>query len=257
MKYNTPLSDDTLTLPPLTQEELQRLDAWLSNLKPALNLFYVHGFLTALNTCPCNIPPTEWFPAMLVPDLPDVVPEEEMQVYLDRVMQLKLELADSLSHDEQVFPLIDFRPIPRLDAQSLFPDQRPRLKAWAEGYLSAITLRPKKWQALRDFQNLTLILKIIANEDQTAHLLGIANQGVSPGQIQTLAGQMMNSLPVILGMAYDQACDIDDTKPNHKLKKTDINILSSVERNKRQAPCPCGSNKPFAECCALSRETQH
>lgn len=150
-----------------------------------------------------------------------------------------------------------FAPCRAWEAQALFSDQRQHLKAWAEGYLAAIALRRNNWKALNAFKNLKLILQVTANEERTAHILGVANQEIIQGQIQTLAGQMVNSLPVFLGMAYDQAYEIDQTKPYHKLKKTDINILSSVERNKRQAPCPCGSHKPFAECCALRRETQH
>lgn len=93
------LSYQHLELPPLTQEELTLLDTWLRALKPDLSLFQVHGFLCAVLTTPVEIPPTNYFPAMLVPDLPDIVSEEDMQLYLDMVMQLKIELSDSLSHD--------------------------------------------------------------------------------------------------------------------------------------------------------------
>ena len=87
---------------------------------------------------------------MLVPNLPDIVPEEEMQLYLDMVMQLKHELAESLSHDEVICPLIDFRLMPSLNANTLFPDQRPRLKEWCQGCLSGITLHREHWQTLHE-----------------------------------------------------------------------------------------------------------
>ncbi len=129
------LVDKHLELPPLMQEELSLLDTWLRALKPGVSLFQVHGFLCAVLTTPVEIPPTDYFPAMLVPDLPDVVPEEEMQMYLDMIMQLKLELAESLSHDEAVQPLVDFRSVPPLNANRLFQDQRSHLKEWCQGYL--------------------------------------------------------------------------------------------------------------------------
>ena len=251
------LADKHLELPPLTQEELSLLDTWLRPLKPGLSLFHVHGFLCATLTTPVEIPPSDYFPAMLVSDLPDIVPEADMQLYLDMVMQLKLELSESLSHDDVVQPLLDFRPMPPLNANRLFQDQRAHLKEWCQGYLSAVTLRRKYWQPLQDFQNLELVLQVIANETQAAKIIGINHKNLSQGQIQTLIDQMINSLPVLLSIVYDQACEIDETKPNHKHKETDINILFSQEKAKRQAPCPCGSTKPFVECCALSRETRH
>ena len=250
--------DENTTLPPLTQEELTLLNTWLQSLKNGLSLFRVHGFLCAILTSPADIPPTEWYPAMLGPDLPDIAPEEGMKLYLNMVTQLKLKLSESLSHDEIVCPLIDFRPMPTLSANILFQDQHPRLKAWCQGYLSGIALRREHWKSLQDFQNLELALQVIANEAQAAKLFGIENQGISQGQIQTLVNQTIDSLPVLLGMLYDQACEIADSpKPYHKHKKTDVNILFSQEKAKRLAPCPCGSSKPFAECCALSREARH
>jgi len=84
------LANEHIELPPLTQEELSLLDTWLCALKPGISLFQVHGFLCAVLTTPVEIPPTDYFPAMLVPNLPDIVSEDDMQLYLDMVMQLKL-----------------------------------------------------------------------------------------------------------------------------------------------------------------------
>ena len=98
-------TETNTTLPPLTHEELTLLDTWLRTLKKGISLFQVHGFLCAILTSPANIPPSDWFPAMLVPNLPDIVPEEEMKLYLDMIMQLKIELAESLSHDQVISPL--------------------------------------------------------------------------------------------------------------------------------------------------------
>lgn len=178
--------DENTKLAPLTLEELTLLDTWLRSLKNGLSLFHVHGFLCAILTSPADIRPTEWYPAMLVPNLPDIVSEEDMKLYLGMIMQLKLELRESLNHDEVVCPLIDFRPMPSLSANTLFQDQHPHLKAWCQGYLSGIALRREHWKPLQDFHNLELALQVIANTAQAGTLLGIENQGISQNQMQTL-----------------------------------------------------------------------
>ena len=129
----------------------------------------------------------------------------EMQFYLDMVMQLKIELAKSLSHDELVYPMIDFRPMPPLSAYTLFQDQRPRLKEWCQGYLAGMTLRQESWNALQDFNNLALALQVVANETQAANIVNIANDpAIKPSQIQTLIHQMIYLLTNIPSCRTDK-----------------------------------------------------
>lgn len=197
---------------------------------------------------------------MLGSNVPNIVSEDDRPLYLDRIMQLKLELSDRLSHDEIVDPLFDFQPISPFNAKTLSQDQRTHLKEWSQGYLSAIALRRKHWQSLKDVQNLELTLQVIANETQATQIIGLNSNNLNQRQIQTLIDQMIDSLPVLLGMMYDQSCEIaHPPKAHHKHKKTDVNLLFSQEKVKRQwqVPCPCGSTQPFAQCCALSRETRH
>ncbi len=250
--------DESTELPPLAPQELSLLDTWLRGLKSNLSLFYTHGFLCAVLTTPVEIPPTEWYPAMLPANLPDIVPEDEMKFHLDMLMQLKLELSESLSHDQVVNPLFDFHPMPPLQAHRLFQDQRTHLKEWCQSYLAGIALHREHWQPLQDVQHIVLTLQVIANEAQATKIMGVEHQNLRPVQIQTLIDQMIDSLPVLLATLYDQSCEIaNPPKTYHKHQKTEVNRLFSQEKAKRQAPCPCGSHKPFDECCALNRETQH
>ena len=233
------------------------LHEWLVKINSS-GLFRTHGFLFAINASPATIDPSVWMPAMTAPDLRGRVSTEDLQYYLDMCMQTKIELAEHMSQDLKIYPMIDFELMLPFEYEKMNDEQQDNLMAWCKGCLQGIRLDSGPWQQLPEFDNFMIALRCVAREKTVATLFGMPQGHLSEGQCDKLYADMVQSLPVLTGVIYDQAAKAcPEPKANFKLTETSINLLYSGNQAQWQAPCHCGSGKSFEACCAIKNDRLH
>jgi len=160
-------------------------------------------------------------------------------------MQLKTDITAQFSQYEVVYPLVDFPPASPFAVNHFSAIQREHLALWCQGYLAAIQLNAKDWKSLPEFSSLTWVLRILEHEEIDPELLGIDQElPLDSPKVHRIVADLMESLPVLLGMIYDQACDIaNPPKENNKPKKTDSNLLYHFRSGKIRRSLP---NNEFA-----------
>lgn len=216
----------------LTTEELRYLNSWLQTATNT-SIFKAHGFLCAVICCPIQITTATWLSNLL----PNVTPNEETQIYFTLLNQLYTEVSMHFSHYEVIYPLADCLPISPFEACKLTPMQRDNLAEWCQGYLDGIKIKTSVWEALKDFKNLTFVLQVVNKKEVAAKLIGIDD--IHSFKVEGIITDSIESLPVLLGIIYDQACEIaKPSKENKKPKKTDINLLYHFRPGKIRASLP-------------------
>jgi len=217
----------------LTSQELQPLNTWLQAASNT-SIFEAHGFLCAVICCPIQITATTWLPALL----PNATRDDEAQTFSALLKQLHADIAMQFSHYEVITPLVDDSPVLPFEASKLTSAQREHLAQWCQGFLTGMKQHEDSWHALKTFKDLNLALQVVSDEDVAAKLLGIkgAYRPHSP-QVERIVTDMVDGLPILLGITYDQACEIaNPPKENKKPKKTDINLLYHFRPGKIRQP---------------------
>jgi yecA family protein len=251
-----PPDQDTDT-PPLSHEELKVLHHWLRNLNGS-GIFQLHGFLSAIITSPTTTLPDEWLPIALIPALSDFgEPREDLPSFIDMVMRFQMEIMESIVLNGCFYPRIDFHAVFPIESCNLLQSQRHHLKEWCQGYLDGMQPTFDDWKPLPDFHNLMYHLSILREDEPTAHSFGFLNTiDINQNQINKLVSDMIESLPILLEIIFEQASELADLpRLIEKNNRANINSLSKHEKAKQL--CPCLSGKPFIRCCGLGRGILH
>ncbi len=242
---------------PLSYKEAHELNFWLHRVKKGNSLFRAEGFLCAVFTSPIFIPQTSWLPKLLTTRLAKNVHKPEHKPFLDMLLRLHYQVANSLMRNPAFYPSIDFYPMLPFTAERITPQQRESLRQWCLGYAAGLRLEKTSWKPLHDFQKLYFTLRILKQKKVTARSIVGSNIEITSGQVNTAVAGIIESIPVLLGLVYDQSCAIAcPKKENKKLIPSDINSLSKFA-NPKNAPCPCNSSKPFTRCCEREKHALH
>ena len=124
--------------------DLDALDAFLmSDRAPedCMQLSDLDGFLAGIAIGPELIMPSEWLPVIWGGGEPEFESMEEAQRILNAIMGRYNEILHLLQHAPEEFEPIFWT---TEDGEAVAAD-------WAEGFMEAVELRPRAWQALLDF----------------------------------------------------------------------------------------------------------
>ncbi len=237
------MSDQPISLPVLSAEELDELDGFLlSSLTSdeTMMLDTLDGYLTALVVGPVALKPSQWLPPVWGPKVSDEPAFESMEQashILDLILRHMNGIAESLRHDadahEPIFDTVVYEGDPREYVDG---------EMWAHGFMTGVALCRKDWQPFFGDPDALEALRPI-------HLLGsddIAPEDRSLIDTPEQREEIGKLIPACLGSIYRYWL------PSGKGEIEPV-IPATIRRDQpkvgRNDPCPCGSGKKFKKCC--------
>lgn len=212
----------------LTAPDLERLDAFLCSLDSdeAMLLSTLDGFLSGIVVCPDLILPAEWLPVIWGADRPVFENEGDANEILGLIMARYNGIVHGLGRKGKHQPILD-----------LDTDETAIWELWAEGFATAMALRPDSW----DVYDASLDENIQSSFRCIASLVSRA-----------LDGERM-----------PKEADEDVRRNAHSLIADCLETLNAARLTMhtptapapadlhvgRNDPCPCGSGKKFKKCC--------
>lgn len=210
--------------------DLDALEAFLNSERvpeSAMDISTLDGFLTAIAVGPELIMPSEWMPFVWGHDEPVYDGLEEAQRILHAIMGRYNEIVTTLRDQPQ-----NYGPLFYEDT-----DGSTIAECWAEGFVTAIRLRPAAWQPiLEDEKHASLVVPIL--------LTGCADEISDELDIDEDAKNHL----VREAADYIPACvfAIDEFWRERGLSRPARSRERKVGRNE---PCPCGSGRKYKRCC--------
>lgn len=224
-------------VPPLTAEEIGRIDALLEAVDPeaSMTVEELDGFLAGLACCVDPVPQEEWLPVVLGMD--DGASPAQAEAKAGPAL-LKLVGRHRASVLAQLNEAHDYAPLLSYDE-----DGKVSGNAWAIGFVRAMALRPDAWNLLEDDESLVGIL------DPVYRLV----EEVEPDPDDPEA-----SAQPIPDEERDAAIDamVDAVLDVHEVlrpaREKALGPTSPVRRDGprvgRNDACPCGSGRKYKAC---------
>jgi uncharacterized protein len=223
----------------LHDDELDELDALLSQHADSHSLEELDGLICALVTGPETVEPDQWLPVVLGDEAPQWSSELQAQRCVQLLMRHWNHIAQGFREDwsgvsakegpdAMYFPLLD-------DARS---SGHPLAEGWARGFRAGLNwLQDAHWDALEEDEECVTLISIIGafdtGEKSPGHPLTAAERdeliSVTAAGLQYLYAFWRRWLRV---MTAPRTPHRADAQPG----RNDI--------------CPCGSGKKFKKCCA-------
>lgn len=213
------------------QPDIEALDRFLSSDRAldAMMLSELDGFLTGVAIGPELIMPSEWMPHVWGGGEPEFDSPEEMQSVLGTIMGRYNEILRHLDEDPEAFAPIYWED----------EDGEVIAEEWAAGFLEAVHLRPKAWDRLLRSRDRPLIVPILLLATDPGEWP--AELSIDPAsQPEFLSGAVENLPICVIG--------IHDFWKRHTREPRQ----PKGPKVGRNAPCPCGSNRKFKQCCGAS-----
>lgn len=230
---------DTLNAP-LSEDELDQLDRFLMERVPVdegdteesdpgiTDVSTLDGFFTAIVSAPLPVLPSVWLPALWGDYEADWQSKGEFEEVFTLLVRHLNSIAETLSsHPEDFEPLFYERTVK--GRNYLVVDD------WCEGYCRGIALTSEDWVSGGEQMNVWLapVLAFSAltewtghdyEDEQVEHLQGL----ITPGIRKIHAYWLARREPGEIGLQSD---------------------LSLEPKAGRDDLCPCGSGKPYKQCC--------
>lgn len=191
------------------------------------------GYLTGVVVCPELIMPGEWLPLIWGGIYGEVAPFEDpidVQLFADMVLARYNEIIRDLGRGK-LQPIFD---VDERNGDILW-------ELWAEGFESAMALRPESWSAIVEsadheaaaaLSSMLEFARVAANETSLTSMeineLCDAAPGLIPAHVAALHAWRLK---------HSGASSASDIRP------------AKVGRND---PCPCGSGKKHKKCCGAN-----
>lgn len=222
---NAPLSD-------AEEEELEEFllgripeDDYTDDLdEGVLVLPELDGFLTAIVSGPESLPPSQWLPALWGDFPPEWETPEQANHFFSLIFRHMNGIAGTLMQQPD-----DFEP---MFYQRDFEGELVEIPdEWCEGYMRAVTLNPRVWEAGgKELDSLLGALFIFTEAgDFEAHNLPTAERdeicAILPNQIRAI-----------------HAFWLARRSPPQPVRNT-------APQASRNDPCPCGSGRKYKKCC--------
>lgn len=215
---------------PLTDDELDRLDAWLDAAAgPITDAEALDGFLVALVIGPDLVLPSQYLQLVFGAgkegeEDAGVVFQNmaEAQDALNLVQRHWNRIADTLARNKYWLPLVT-------DVEEDLPG-----KAWAHGFLTGVDLSRKSWKSFINDDDLAgplVPIYMLAHEDDP-------DPELRPPPITP---ELRNELIIALSGAI--------TSMHRHFLKQRRGTTAPPPRVGRNAPCPCGSGRTYKRCC--------
>jgi uncharacterized protein len=205
---------------PLTDEELERLEAFLSGLKnpQRLTLEGLDGFFCAL---------------IAGPDL--VLPREDL---LKLIMRHWNAIADEYETERVYVPLFDA------------PDEcGVPGRQWARGFMRGVALRRRSWTPMFTDENegQLMTIALVAGEVDPA----FPSEPLSVEKAERLESLMAAGA----GRAYHRFAA--QRRADARLAREAKTVRREAAKVGRNEPCPCGSGRKFKQCCGTAGGLEH
>jgi uncharacterized protein len=221
-------------LPPLTEQEFDRLEALLdSDLfdGKAMSLDALQGFLCAVISGPETIVPSVWMPAALGEPLYEN-PQQAEEV-LDLVMRYYDDIAASLQQGEGMSFTV-YHPDDSEDYD---------FETWCAGYLEGVELSEVDWYEAGDPEEVDELLFPIAVLARDLDILREPDQRVITEKEKAgLEADCRESLAATLIQIYRYWL----------ARQSGPTVRREAPKVGRNDPCPCGSGKKFKRCCGAA-----
>ena len=192
------------------------------------------GLLAGVVVCPDFLPPSAWFPVVLMGDDGEQVEieEEEIEPLASLVME----------HYSGVIADLDAGCYGAVYAADVDTDELV-WQMWVEGFMQAMGLAPDSWMPYLDSPD----EDISGAFSMLAGLVGIVMDENELDE-ETTAEFVANAADII------PACIIELHRARRKLFASGMPVKPVRQGPKigRNDPCPCGSGKKYKKCCGLN-----
>lgn len=224
---------------PLTDEELDELSEFLLSAAAgddAMDISMLDGFLTALAIGPRNLPPSRWLPLIWGRGVAWQTREQA-----ERMRGLALRHANSLLFSLRNAP-DSFEPL--LFEREYEGRMIPIIDEWCVGFVRGMTLDEAGWRSLMEAEEGEELLYPILLHGTEAGGEALRNNPVLEDRYEEFAAALGESVMAIL----------EWWRPVHTAKAS---RRQDEARGAGDVPCPCGSGKPFKQCCGRGGKVLH
>jgi len=224
---------------PLTDEQFDRLEAYLSGHAPAgVNIEWVDGYFAALICGPDMVMPSEYLPQVLGEEL-DFDDSEQASDIMGLLMQhwnaIASELLRTLSEPHVYLPVL------LEDADGV-----AHANDWAKGFMRGVQMRPESWRELlhsEEHGGAVIPIMALAHEDDPDP--SMRPLFMDREKRQEVVTMMVAGLTTIYRHFEQQ-----------RRSPARASVAAPLRREGRKVgrnePCPCGSGRKYKHCCANS-----
>jgi uncharacterized protein len=226
----------------LDDSEVERLSEILDRLaveQGGFNMEALDGFLSALAVGPESVPAQEWQPLVWGEQpaaFAGTAEADEAQRLLLGHWNACVARARWQGDDlpDELSPLLW---LPE-DPEAPHPDELDVGNDWAQGFFTAVDLRPEAWEAWLDTED--WIDEIFDYLERLASGVVLPEHEGDPPQKTTFTERMeiIASLPDMLADLYQYKLECQRPKPAKR----------DAAKQDRNAPCNCGSGKKYKHC---------
>lgn len=210
---------------------MRQLENWLaSEMDDGMLLSELDGFLTGLILSPDLIPQSKWLDPIWRGAPPALIRAEDLQQFLDLLVQHHNTIIDNLNRPGTYSPILD------TDART----GEMLWELWLEGFAQAMRLAPAGWSRIRtsDDAGAKAALAGIAELAKAANHQSAEKLSNSQPEDEAVS----SLLPIWIQLLHDWRLENDKYRPPSA--KT-----GKVGRNDA---CPCGSGRKYKKCCGLN-----
>lgn len=220
---------------PLTDAELERLEAFLNGLKhpQRLTLEGLDGLFCALIAGPDLVLPSEYLPVVWGGEMADedaFESEAEANELLGLMMRHWNAIADEFERETVYGPLFDP------------PDERgvPG-RRWARGFMRGVQLRRQQWGELltSEHEGQLFMIAVVAGDVDPSF----------PKKPMTAEQGHQAELTMAAGAARAYRHFAGQRREGARASREAKTVRREVPKVGRNEPCPCGSGRKFKQCC--------
>lgn len=222
---------------PLSEDELDRLEAILDARPESMNLEMLDGFYVALACSPELVPPSASLPVILGEAEPVLASLDDAMVTHGLLMRYWNSVVDVLERHEPYDPIL------LADA-----DDHPTGNDWAAGFLEGLSMGGEAWKELlldEERGELLLPIFVLAHEHNP-------DPELRPEPIDT-----EHRLELFAGLSAFVPEIYRYFEPHRRaasLPPERRPVRRTTPKIGRNDPCPCGSGKKYKQCCGRASD---
>jgi uncharacterized protein len=224
----------------LNDLEFSRLSEILESLSPsAMNVEMLDGFFTALICSPNVVMPNEYLPTILGDEDSAFDSQEQAMEFFNLTMRHWNFIADELlkSLNGKTF----YKPI-LLEGENGIIEGSD----WATGFMEGVAFDPESWSEVTDEDGGLLLPILILAHENDPDIESRPTAPLTPEAREEVIKHM------IVGLVH-----IYKFFAPHRSHPTFETIKRTAPKVGRNDPCPCGSNRKYKHCCAMTQPTIH
>ncbi|HWD26589.1 MAG TPA: UPF0149 family protein [Rhizomicrobium sp.] len=192
-----------------------------------MTLAELDGFLTALAIGPAAVAPAEWLPVIWNGAEPRFADDAQAQAVLGAISTRLNDILQSIDADADAYgPLLE-----------IDDEGDPLPQSWADGFMTAASLRIEAWTKLFESEE----------DDAIAYPILALCDGEDGNSLFDLSARdrafLVANAPEMIGQAV---VDIAAYWKRDAVPRVPIRTGPKIGRND---PCPCGSGKKHKKCC--------